>query len=103
MKMLSMTVSGIVIAMSPMTVAQAQTYRATGTAAIAAGSINPPNPVDGCNRAKQDATNKAASAGFRGRAAWDRLSNDSDCSLQTPGGRGVGYFYIFTATGTFNK
>lgn len=104
MRILSMTALGIVTAMEPTTVfAQAQTYRATGTSAIAAGSINPPNPIDGCNRAKQDATNKAASAGFKGNVAWDRLSIDSDCKLQTPGVRGTGYFYIFTAIGTFQK
>jgi hypothetical protein len=104
MKILSMTVLGIVITMSPTTLfAQTQTYRATGTAAIAAGSVNPPNPIDGCNRAKQDATTKAATAGFIGRVVWDHLSNDSDCKLQTSGARGAGYFYIFTASGTFDK
>jgi hypothetical protein len=98
---LSMIILGIVTVMSP--AAHAQTYRATGTAAIAAGSINPPNPSDGCNRAKQDARNKATNAGFKGSVQWDRLSNDSDCKLETSGARGVGYFYIFTASGTFNK
>lgn len=104
LKIFYIAVFGIVTAVSPIALlAQTQTYRAEGTAAIAAGSINPPNPVDGCNRAKQDATNKATSAGFHGRVAWDRLSNDSDCKLQTSGARGTGYFYIFTASGVFYK
>jgi hypothetical protein len=104
MKVLSTILLGILIAMSPRALlAQAQTYQAIGTAAIASSSINPPNPIDGCNRAKQDATNKAASAGFKGRVSWDRLSNDSDCKLETQGARGAGSYYIFTATGTFNK
>jgi hypothetical protein len=103
MKSLSMTLL-IIIATPPIALlAQTQTYRATGTAAIAGGSIDAPNPIDGCNRAKQDATKKAASAGFSRRVAWDHLSNDSDCKLQTSGARGAGYFYIFTASGTFYK
>ena len=96
--------SGAVVLVFPMAVAaQPQTYRATGTAAIAAGSINPPDPAAGCNQAKEDAKEKAAKAGFKGAVVWERLSNDSDCKLQTPGARGVGYFYIFTAIGAFSK
>ncbi len=72
-----------------------------GTAAIAAGAINPPNPVEGCNKAKLDAEDKAAKAGAKGLESWDKLSVDSDCKLTAPGGTGVGYFYIFTARGNF--
>jgi hypothetical protein len=104
MKISSMTVLGIVTTISPITLlAQTQTYPATGTAAIAASSVNPPDPIVGCNQAKQDATKRAAKAGFNGRVVWDRLSNDSDCKLQTSGARGTGYFYIFTASGKFDK
>src|SRR4051812_12770453 len=104
MKILAIPVLGIFTAMSPITLlAQTQTYKATGTAAIAAPSTNPPNPIDGCNRAKQDATNRAATAGFKGRVQWDHLSNDSDCRLQTSGARTTGFYFIFTATGTFDK
>ena len=89
MKVLSMAVLGIATAVSPIALlAQTQTYQATGITTVAAGSVNPPDPIDGCNRAKQDATNKAASAGFNGQVAWDRLSTDSDCKLQTSGARG---------------
>lgn len=83
--------------------AEDDTFTVEGVAVIAAGSINPPNPVDGCNRAKTDATAKAANAGFKGGARWEHLSNDSDCKLQTQGATGVGYFYIFTAKGSFKK
>jgi hypothetical protein len=76
-------------------------YQADGVAVMAAGSLNPPDPVEGCNRAKQDARNKAAAAGFAGAATWKRLSNDSDCKLDTQGGTTTGYFYIFSASGTF--
>ncbi|MEN9865620.1 MAG: hypothetical protein RL748_1210 [Pseudomonadota bacterium] len=64
-------------------VANAQTSKFEGVAAIAAGSINPPDPVKGCNRAKRDAEAKAANAGNKGLVSWDRLSKDSDCSLTT--------------------
>src|SRR5690349_8266912 len=104
MQLLSLTILGIATALSPITLlAQTQTYRATGTAVSTAGSINPPDPIDGCNRAKQDATKKAAAAGFNGRVVWDHLSNDSDCKLETSGARTTGSFYIFTASGTVNK
>lgn len=90
-------------AIAPNSAAAQTTYKVDGVAAIAAGSINPPNPVDGCNRAKQDAVTKAANAGFHGSVTWEHLSTDSDCRLQTQGARGAGYFYIFTATGTFEQ
>ena len=82
-------------------VAQAETTKIDGTAAIAAGSINPPDPVEGCNKAKRAAEDKAVKAGTKGLVSWDKLSVDSDCTLTTPGARGVGYFYIFTARGNF--
>lgn len=91
----------VLVGMTACLVAHAQTKKVEGTAAIAAGSINPPNPVEGCNRAKRDAEHKAVKAGTKGLVSWDRLSVDSDCSLSTPGGTGIGYFYIFTAKGNF--
>lgn len=83
--------------------ASADTVKFEGVAAIAAGAINPPNPVEGCNRAKQNAEQKAVNAGTKGLASWDRLSVDSDCSLSTEGATGKGYFYIFKASGNFIK
>ncbi|QBF26240.1 hypothetical protein EXN22_11255 [Pseudomonas tructae] len=83
--------------------ASADTVKFEGVAAIAAGAINPPNPVEGCNRAKRDAEQKAVKAGTKGLESWDRLSVDSDCSLSTEGATGVGYFYIFKASGNFTK
>lgn len=104
MKILSMTVLGIVTAIWPITLrAESQTYRAEGVKTVGAGAINPPNPKDTCNAAKQDATNKAASAGFKGRVVWDHLSTDSDCKLQTTHAGSIGWFYIMTAKGTFYK
>ena len=104
MKISSMTVLAIVTAMSPITLlAQTQTYRAEGVKVVGAGAINPPNPRDTCNLAKQDATNKAASAGFKGRVEWDHLSSDSDCKLSTTHAGSIGWFYTFTAKGTFYK
>ena len=82
-------------------VAHAQTKQFDGTAAIAAGSINPPDPVEGCNKAKRDAEDKASKAGTKGFVSWEKLSVDSDCKLTTPGARGVGYFFIFSARGNF--
>ena len=104
MKILCLAVLGIATVMSPTTLlAQAATYQATGTAAIAGASINPPDPVDGCNRAKQDATKKAATAGYSGHVEWDHLSVDSDCKLKTSGAASTGFFFIFTASGKFYK
>src|SRR2546421_6309875 len=60
MKISSMTVLAIIAAMSPITLlAQTQTFRAEGVKVVGAGAINPPNPRDTCNLAKQDATSKA--------------------------------------------
>lgn len=56
----------------------------------AAGSINPPDSVDAWNRAKQDATAKVATAGYKGRTEWDKLSTDSDCKLTTQGAGSAG-------------
>ena len=101
MKRLNRSFLVVCVGMAACCVANAQTKKIEGTAAIAAGSINPPNPVEGCNRAKRDAEDKAVKAGTKGLVSWDRLSVDSDCSLSTPGGTGIGYFYIFTAKGNF--
>lgn len=92
-----------VVASAFSALACAETAKFEGVAAIAAGSLNPPSPVDGCNRAKRNAEEKAVNAGTKGLASWDRLSNDSDCSLSTQGAAGRGYFYIFTARGNFTK
>jgi len=83
--------------------ALASTRAFEGTAVIAAGSINPPDPVEGCNRAKRDAEAKAAAAGTKRWISWDHLSVDSDCSLTPQGARGAGYYYIFTARGQFEE
>ena len=83
--------------------AQSSFFQAEGVTAIAAGSINPPNPVAACEGAKKNASDKAIGAGFPKLVEWSRLSNDSDCSLQTQGARGAGYLYIFTAKGKFTK
>lgn len=81
--------------------AEARTFE--GVKVYAAGSINPPNPIEGANLAKQDAIKKAAAAGFKGAVKWERLSKDSDASLKTEGARGTGYVYIFTVRGSFSK
>jgi hypothetical protein len=83
--------------------ASADTVKFEGVAAIAAGSLNPPNPVEGCNRAKQDAEQKAVNAETKGLASWDRLSVDSDCSLSSQGAAATGFFFIFKASGNFIK
>ncbi len=72
-----------------------------GRAVIAAGSLNPPSPIEGCNRAKRDAEQKASGAGTKRLVSWVRLSRDSDCSLSTTRAGSLGYYYIFTARGTF--
>ena len=48
------------------------------------------------------ATEKAASAGFKGKVVWDKLSTDSDCKLSTSRVGTLGYYYTFTAKGTFS-
>ncbi len=96
-----LAVAAIFLAASP--VANAQTSKFEGVAAIAAGSINPPNPVDGCNRAKRDAEAKAVNAGTKALVSWDRLSTDNDCSLTTSTAGSAGTYFIFTARGNFRK
>ena len=101
---LSLIVWGTISAIASETaLAQTPSLEVEAVAAIAAGSINPPSPIDGCNRAKQNATNKAADAGYKGKVDWIRLSNDSDCSLHTEGATGRGFVYIFTAKERFSK
>lgn len=91
----------VAIATAACMVAHAQTQQFDGTAAVAAGSVNPPDPVEGCNKAKRDAEDKAAKAGSKGLVSWEKLSLDSDCKLTSPGAIGVGYFFIFNARGNF--
>lgn len=79
------------------------TFRAEGRYVKAAGSMNPPDPVDACNRAKKDATATAAAAGYTGRVEWDQLSTDSDCNLKTQSAGSAGTYYIFTAKGTVHR
>ena len=97
------TLVALTLVASTIAMASADTLKFEGVAAIAAGALNPPNPVEGCNRAKQDAEQKAVNAGTKGLASWDRLSVDSDCSLSQQGATGVGFFYIFKARGNFIK
>ena len=104
MKIFSRTALAIVAAMSPtMLLAQTPpTIKVEATKTKAAGSINPPNPRDTCDEAKQNATQKAANMGFKGKVVWDRLSVDSDCKVSTTTAGTAGVFYTFTARGTFS-
>lgn len=79
------------------------TFSVEGRAVKAAGSLNPPDPIETCNAAKRDAEQKAAQAGSIGLVKWDRLSNDSDCRLETQQAGSLGSYYIFTARGVFKK
>jgi hypothetical protein len=97
----SATASLALVVMPISATAQEKLYKAEGVKAIAAGSINPPDPVEGCKQAKQNAQEKASNAGFGGKVEWDHLSSDSDCRLKTQGGTTTGYIYIFTASGKF--
>jgi hypothetical protein len=81
--------------------APAKTFEATKT--IGAGSLNPPNPGEACKDAKKNTIEKAASAGFKGKVVWDKLSADSDCKLSTSHVGHIGYYYTFTAKGTFSQ
>lgn len=101
MHILRKTLFSLAFSAAAISMASAQTSKFEGVAVVAAGSLNPPNPVESCNRAKRDAEEKAVKAGTKGLVSWDRLSNDSDCSLSTQGATGTGYFYIFTARGNF--
>ena len=91
------------VLVSPSSLISAETRSVEGVAAIAGGSLNPPSPVDGCNKAKQDAVQKASIAGFKNLVKWDRLSTDSDCKLTTTSAGSAGFYYIFTVKGVFSK
>jgi hypothetical protein len=104
MKISSMSVIAILTAMSP-TALLAETptekkFEATKT--LSAGSLNPPNPKEACIDAKKNTMEKAASAGYKGTVVWDPLSSDSDCKLSTTRVGHIGYYYTFTAKGTFS-
>jgi len=104
MKITCTTAFVLIAIASPTTLlAQAPTMKVEATKTIGAGSLNPPNPGEACKEAKQNAIDKAGSAGFKGTVVWDRLSSDSDCQLTTSRVRLIGYYYIFTAKGTFSK
>ena len=104
MKITFTTVFALIAIASPTTLlAQAPTMKVEATKTIGAGSLNPPNPGEACKEAKQNAIDKAGSAGFKGTVVWDRLSSDSDCQLTTSRVGHIGYYYIFTAKGTFSK
>lgn len=102
MRTIILTIFSLVVAIAPIT-SFAQTQSFEGVAAIAGASINPPDPIDGCKRAKQDAVKKAEAAGFKGTVVWDHLSNDSDCKLTTQRAGSAGTYFIFTSKGTFSK
>jgi len=100
----SVKFAGLALAASnvfTLTAALAATQQFEGTGVIAGASIDPPDPIEGCNRAKQDAEDKAAKAGTKGRASWERLSVDSDCKLSTTKVGRIGTYFIFTARGNF--
>jgi len=97
----SLVIAIFALAVCP--VANAQTSDFVGLAVIAASSINPPNPVEGCNRAKQNAEAQAVSLGTKGLVSWDRLSSDSDCSLRISTAGSAGTYYIFSARGNFRN
>jgi hypothetical protein len=78
------------------------TIKVEATKTIGAGSLNPPNPGEACKEAKKNAIDKAASAGFRGTVVWDKLAGSDDCKLSTSQVGHVGYYYTFTAKGTFS-
>ena len=59
------------------------TMKVEGIKTKSAGSLNPPNPTEACNEAKKNAIEKAASAGFKGKVVWDKLSGGDDCKLTT--------------------
>lgn len=69
-----------------------------GRYVAAAGAINPPNPVESCNAAKQKTKEEADKAGFV-VYEWKRLSVDSDCRLETVRAGKLGYYFIFHAEG----
>ena len=104
MKISSMTVVAILATMSSTTLlAETGTEKFEATKTISGGSLNPPNPGDACIEAKKNVTEKAANAGYKGAVVWDHLSSDSDCKLSTTRVGTLGYYYTFTAKGTFSK
>lgn len=103
MKITSATVFVLSTIVSPITLlAETPTIKVEATKTIGAGSLNPPNPTEACKEAKKNAIEKAASAGFKGTVVWDKLSVDSDCKLSTTRVGQIGYYYTFTAKGTFS-
>jgi hypothetical protein len=102
MKIIVMTALGIAVALSPLA-ALGQTKSFSAGVAIFGASLNPPNPIEGCDKAKKAATENAAKAGFKGAVTWDHLSTDSDCKLTTHRAGNAGVSFVFTATGKFSK
>jgi hypothetical protein len=104
MKIAPATVFVLITTMSPTTLlAETGTEKFEATKTLSAGSLNPPNPKEACIDAKKNAIEKAASAGYKGTVVWDHLSSDSDCKLSTTRAGHIGYYYTFTAKGTFSK
>jgi hypothetical protein len=104
MKISSMTVIAILATMSSTTLlAEPGTEKFEATKTLSAGSLNPPNPKEACIDAKKNTIEKAANAGFKGTVVWERLTSDSDCKLSTTRVGHIGYYYTFTAKGTFSK
>ena len=93
----------ISVAIPSATKAQALKIEITANFTKAASSINPPDPIESCDKAKKEATQIAANKGYKGKVEWKRLSVDSDCKLDTQGAGRLGFYYIFTATGVFYK
>jgi len=104
MQISSMTAIAILTALSSTTLlAQTPpTIKVEATKTIGAGSLNPPNPTEACNGAKKNAIDKAASAGFKGKVVWEKLGGSDDCKLSTSQVGHIGYYYTFTAKGTFS-
>jgi hypothetical protein len=104
MKISSIAVIAILTTMSSTTLlAQTPpTIKVEGTKTKAAGSLNPPNPSEACNEAKNNAIEKAASAGFRGKVVWDHLGSGDDCKISTTQVGHTGWYYTFTVKGTFS-
>ncbi len=104
MKMTSTAALVLITIVSPATLpaqtpTPSKTFEATKT--VSGGSLNPPNPSEACKDAKQATIDKAASEGFKGAITWSKLTFDSDCKLTTTRVGTVGYYYTFTARGTF--
>ena len=104
MKRPSVMVMALLTAMSSTTLlAQTPTQKFEATKTISGGALNPPNPREACIDAKKSVIEKAASAGYKGTVVWDKLTVDSDCKLSTTRVGHIGYYYTFTAKGTFSK